>query len=209
MNPKPLNTFIRAVFVISVLLIVILLQRCPGKEVVYVRPHIDTKPIWSAINKKAAEIAFLKELGVPKEKELVKRVKNYTDLKPKLTRMPCDSALTQVVSACDSIVSESDSLISNLKVIISQYDTLVSKLNTLRTDDSTNHRITIDSLVVMNNAIAPRQMFYLGVDVNTSKQVFISAGFDTKKAAFFGGYDPFNKQIRAGAYVKIKAWNRR
>jgi hypothetical protein len=190
---------------ILILVGVIIFQKCGNKpEVIYIKPKIDTKPIWKVINSKVAEITSLKKLG--KAQDSIRVV--YRDRWYKTKADTVHLTKTQIVNSCDSTrAKDSVAIVTKDKTILSQ-DSLNKSIWSLRSADSTNYTQTIDSLRKDNKAIAPRQIFYIGADVNTSKQVFISAGFDTKKGAFFGGYDPFNKQVRVGAYVKIKAWKR-
>ncbi len=131
------------------LILVIFFNGCGKPRTIYITPKIDTKPIWKAINDKVAEIMALKELG--RAQDSVRTV--YRDRWHKAKTDTVRLTKTQIINSCDSaLAKDSLAMITKDKTIAGQ-DTLIAKLWQLRSADSTNHRMEVDSLKMVNKGL--------------------------------------------------------
>lgn len=189
-------------YLIIIALIIIFWRSCPNKQTVNITDYKRLKDYSDSVvklaRKEEAEMAFLKGVAKMRDSVRVEWKTKWKQAKEIHDSIPCEEKLPIIIETCDSLIAIDDSLISTQAKTIAKADSVIKHYKQARTADSTN----------ISN-LTPRQYLFLGGDVTTGGNVFPTVGLDTKKGLFTVGYDPFQKQFKAGAYFKIKIWKRR
>lgn len=189
-------------YLAAIALIVIFWRSCPNTQTVNTTDYKRLKNYSDSVVKLAVaeegERAFLKGVAKMRDSVRAERKIKWEQVKEIHDTVPCEEKLPIIIETCDSLLAIDDSLIDTQSKTIAKGDSIIKHYKQARVADSTN----------ISN-LAPRQYLFLGGDITTGGNVFPTVGLDTKKGLFTVGYDPFQKQIKAGAYFKIKLWKRR
>lgn len=76
----------------------------------------------------------------------------------------------------------------------------------------TGYRWKVPTMVIKETKVVEKQLIFLGLEPYgnlNSFGMFASADFDTKKALFGYGYDPFNKTHKISVKAKLRLWNKK
>jgi hypothetical protein len=74
------------------------------------------------------------------------------------------------------------------------------------------YRWIAKQMIIRETNVVERQLAFIGLDIygnTTHLGVIPSIYFDTRRGMYGGGYDPFNKYVKVGAYFKGRLWKRR
>lgn len=113
--------------------------------------------------------------------------------------------------------------------VVRDYFTKRSYLDTIRNDSvdiylkeqvwknelkrlSVGYKWKVPTMQINKTIIQEKQLLFIGAEPHGNKEafgVYVSADFDTKKALFGYGYDPFTQQHKISVKGKIKLWKKR
>jgi len=102
----------------------------------------------------------------------------------------------------------SDSLMNDSVTVYLTEEVYKNELRRIKT----GYRWKVPTMVIKETKVVEKQLMFLGLEPYgnlNSFGMFASADFDTKKALFGYGYDPFNKTHKISVKAKIRLWKKK
>lgn len=154
----------------------------------------------------------------------VKATKEYhtlqtiTNPKPYIVQIPGTPGATVTIPAIvdsGAVVRDyftkrvyNDSLMNDSVTVYLTEEVCKNELKRIKT----GYRWKVPTMVIKETKVVEKQLMFLGLEPYgnlNSFGMFASADFDTKKALFGYGYDPFNKTHKISVKAKIRLWKKK